>query len=148
MKLSKRCEYGIRASIRLAQSYGQGYLQSKEVASSESLPAKFLESILLALRSGGVLESKVGAGGGYRLTRSPSEIQMSEILRALLGSDFDEPSEMETPPDAGVGQHGLDIMDERMNNAIEQAVGVMSLADVLELAEERSGVAAPSMYYI
>jgi len=124
-------------------------VQSREVASSESLPAKFLESILLALRSGGILESKVGAGGGYRLTRSPTEIRMADVLRALVGNDADDSSlENEDPSETGIGQHGLNLINERMYEAIEQAVGIMTLADVLELAEERTQTATPGMYYI
>ena len=147
MKLTKRCEYGIRASVRLAQSHGKGYVQSKEIASSESLPAKFLESILLALRSGGVLESKVGAGGGYRLTRAPKEILVADLLTAMNGEMSDDHAELDRS-EAGVGQHGLDIISSRMNETISRDVGTITLADLLNEAENRAVGSATSMYYI
>lgn len=147
MKFSKRAEYGIRASIRLARSYGKGYVQSREIASSEHLPAKFLESILLALRSGGILESKVGAGGGYRLTRPPTDIHVTDLLKALLGENKDAPP-AENDHETGVGQYGLDIIVERMNEAIEKHVGEMTLAELLEAAEHRATDEGRTMYYI
>lgn len=149
MKLSKRCQYGVRASVRLAQSHGKGYLQSKEIASSESLPAKFLESILLALRSGGILESKVGACGGYRLAHPPSETKIMDILCALHCTETDdEAPEIEPEAVPGVGQHGLDLISDRMYDAIRQAIGDLSLSAVLEEAESRAGISSPDMYYI
>ena len=147
MKLTKRCEYGIRASVRLAQSHGKGYVQSKEIASSEALPAKFLESILLALRSGGVLESKVGAGGGYRLTRSPKEIRVADLFNAMNGDSSDDRTDLEKS-EAGVGQHGLDVVSERMNETISREIGSITLAELLDEAESRTVGSSSSMYYI
>ena len=147
MKFSKRSEYGIRAAVRLARSYGKGYVQSREIASSEDLPAKFLESILLALRSGGILESKVGAGGGYRLTRPPQEIRVGELLKTLVGVDQDQEQRSDLA-DASMGQHALNVIVERMNEAIDREVGEMTLAELLTIAEERAGGDPPTMYYI
>ena len=69
MRLSRRTEYGLRAMIQLARLGPRRYVQSKDLSQQEGLPNKFLEAILLALRRGDFLESKVGSGGGYRLTR-------------------------------------------------------------------------------
>src|ERR1041384_6568764 len=85
MRLSKRTEYGLRAVIQLARLEPDKYVQSKDLAQQEDLPGKFLESILLALRRGGFLESKVGAGGGYRLARLPREISVGDLIRRLEG---------------------------------------------------------------
>ena len=82
MRLSKRTEYGLRAIVQLAQLWPRNFVQSKDLAEHEDLPNKFLESILLALRRGGFLESKVGSGGGYRLSRSPREIRVGDKVEA------------------------------------------------------------------
>ena len=68
----------------LAQQPAQ-FMQSRDLATHEKLPNKFLEAILLALRRGGFLESKVGMGGGYRLTRAPKDIKVSDLIRRLEG---------------------------------------------------------------
>jgi Rrf2 family protein len=126
MRLSKRSEYGIKAVIRLTVHSGRGYLQSREIASSEGLPAKFLESILLALRSARILESKVGAGGGYRLARDPSQIRVIEVIRALNTTAEDDAS---ANPDAP-GSVGLRAINRRLEEALEGAVGGLTLAQI------------------
>ena len=52
VKLSKRTEYGLKAVVQLARLWPATFVQSRDLAASEDLPNKFLESILLALRRG------------------------------------------------------------------------------------------------
>jgi len=85
LRLSKRTEYGLRAVVQLARLEPRTYIQSKDLVAREDLPNKFLESILLALRRGNFLESKVGSGGGYRLSRPPKDISVGELIRRLEG---------------------------------------------------------------
>src|SRR5258705_1724115 len=100
MKLSKRTEYGLRAVVQLARLWPAHYVQSRDLAQQESLPNKFLESILLALRRGGFLESKVGSGGGYRLAKAPRELPDGHIIRRLEArlTLKESPAAMETSP--------------------------------------------------
>jgi Rrf2 family protein len=56
-----------------------------EAANRESIPQKFLESILLQLRNHGIVRSKKGKGGGYALLRCPDEITYGEVIRILDG---------------------------------------------------------------
>jgi len=136
MKLSKRCEYGLKAAVSLAAHFGRGYLQSREIAESEGLPAKFLESILLALRSAGLLESKVGAGGGYRLSRTPDAIMVADIISALEGGDPDialSKEHAQTP-----AYWAMRMLEERIESALDEAFGSLSIRDLLGLAEWRS----------
>jgi len=134
-KLSKRCEYGIKAAVRLARAHGTGYLQSREIAATENLPGKFLESILLALRSGGILISKVGAGGGYRLAREPSEIKLPEIAAALATDN----GENGTTSEPTCGQHAIDFVNERLAGAYRSALGHITLSDLVERASRDGG---------
>src|SRR5271170_8074194 len=85
LRLSKRTEYGLRAVVQLARLWPAGFIQSRDLSQQEDLPNKFLEAILLALRRGGFLESKVGSGGGYRLSRAPKEISVGDLIRRLEG---------------------------------------------------------------
>jgi Rrf2 family protein len=57
----------------------------KDISEQENIPQKFLESILTELKKAGVLGSKRGPGGGYYLLRSPSEINLAEIMRLFDG---------------------------------------------------------------
>lgn len=136
MKLSKRSEYGIKAAVRLAIAYGNGYLQSREIADQEGLPAKFLESILLALRSSGLLESKVGAGGGYRLTRSPEDIPVAEVI-GVLEAETESPAP--SPNGDLPGHNALRLIYARLHKAIQNEIGDLSLGELTQLSEKGKG---------
>ncbi|MHC4975373.1 MAG: RrF2 family transcriptional regulator [Planctomycetota bacterium] len=90
MRLTKRCEHGLKAAVQLALHENEGYLQAKEIAARENLPGKFIESILSALRESSLLLSKVGARGGYKLARPASQISVASIIEALEIDHADE----------------------------------------------------------
>jgi Rrf2 family protein len=83
--LSMKAKYGLRAMVALARDHGKGPVLIADLATSETIPRKFLELILLDLKRKGILESKKGRGGGYNLSRPPSLISLGEIIRALDG---------------------------------------------------------------
>lgn len=85
MILTNRTKYGLRAMFYLAKHYNEGPQLLTDIAAQESISPKFLAIILLELKKGGVIDSKMGKGGGYYLSRNPSKIYMSEILRILDG---------------------------------------------------------------
>lgn len=83
--LSKKAKYGLKALLTLADEAGQAPVQASELAERQKLPKKFLETILLELKRGGILASKKGRGGGYVLTRKPGDITVGQVIRALQG---------------------------------------------------------------
>ncbi|MDT0677087.1 RrF2 family transcriptional regulator [Autumnicola musiva] len=83
--LSKKTKYGIKALAFIAKQPGKIPVQASEIARSENISQKFLESILLELRKSGFLGSKKGKGGGYYLIKEPEEIRMTAIIRVLEG---------------------------------------------------------------
>jgi Rrf2 family protein len=88
MRLSKRGEYGLRAMIILAHAYNESpdaMVQIKEISEQDKIPAKYLEQILLALKNAGLLQSRMGVGGGYYLARQPHDINLGQIIRILDG---------------------------------------------------------------
>jgi Rrf2 family protein len=84
-QLSKRTQYGLRALYALARKYGQGPVLISQLSQEEAIPKKFLEQILLALKSFGLVESKKGKGGGYTLVRSPENITVASVIRLMEG---------------------------------------------------------------
>jgi Rrf2 family protein len=83
--LSMKSKYGLRALTALARVHGGGPILIADLASSEGIPRKFLELILLDLKRKGILRSKKGKGGGYNLSRPPAAISIGEVVRALDG---------------------------------------------------------------
>ena len=85
MKVSKRGQYGMRALCHLAETHGSGVVQIREIARKESIPAKFLEGILLELKHAGIVRARRGIDGGYELARDPAEIMLGQVMRVLDG---------------------------------------------------------------
>lgn len=145
MRLSKRTEYGLRAVVQLARLWPRHFVQSRDLAQQEQLPNKFLESILLALRRGGFLESKVGSGGGYRLARAPREISVGELVRRLEGRltvTENGPASDLTP-----GEVGVRLLNDRLTQATDEVLDTMTLEQLLEHVN-RAGNLQQAMYYI
>lgn len=147
LRLSKRTEYGLRAVVQLAQSFTRGYVQSKDLAVHEDLPNKFLESILLALRRGGFLESKVGSGGGYRLSRHPREIRVGDIIRRLEGRLTIKESSNGAPAESSPGKVAVRLINQRLTEATDEVLDKMTLEELMEHVQ-RHGPGQQAMYYI
>ena len=84
--LTQKTRYSMLAMVRLAKEYGKGTLMINEIAQSEKIPKRFLESILLELKKNGYLDSKLGKTGGYFLMKDPATINLLEIVRLFEGS--------------------------------------------------------------
>jgi Rrf2 family protein len=84
--LTQKTRYSIFAMLRLAKEYGKGTLLINDIAESEKIPKRFLESILLELKNNGYLGSKLGKKGGYYLVKSPDSVNLLEIVRLFEGS--------------------------------------------------------------
>jgi Rrf2 family protein len=134
----------LRAVVQLAQLWPRNYVQSKDLAQHEDLPNKFLESILLALRRGGFLESKVGSGGGYRLARAPREIRVGDIIRRLEGRL--SLKEHETPANSP-GKVAVGLINNKLTEATDEVLDNMSLEELLEQVARTRG-SQQEMYYI
>lgn len=84
--LTQRTRYSMLAMVRLAKEYGKGTLMINQIAESEKIPKRFLESILLELKKNGYLDSRLGKNGGYFLMKNPRDITLLEIVRLFEGS--------------------------------------------------------------
>ncbi len=85
MMISTKGRYALRVLVDLAEHDIGSYIPLKEVAQRQEISEKYLESIIKALVRSGDLEGVRGKGGGYRLTRSPDQYSIGEILRIMEG---------------------------------------------------------------
>jgi Rrf2 family protein len=135
----------LRAIVQLARLWPRTFVQARDLAEQEDLPNKFLESILLALRRGGFLESKVGSGGGYKLSRAPREITVGDLIRRLEGRVTlrDPAPATELSP----GKLAVRLINDKLTAATDQVLDTMTLEELLEHVN-RAGSLQQSMYYI
>ena len=131
--------------MQLARLEPRAFVQSKDLAQQENLPNKFLESILLALRRGGFLESKVGSGGGYRLSRPPREIAVGELIRRLEGRLT--VNQGARAGDISPGEVAVRLLNEKLTNAMDEVLDAMTLEQLMEHVG-RAVNEQQEMYYI
>ncbi|MFV2101142.1 RrF2 family transcriptional regulator [Micromonospora sp. LOL_024] len=88
MRLSARVDYALRAVTELASVTGAGRARpvtADQIARAQEIPPKFLESILLQLRRGGIVHAQRGPEGGYWLARPGAEISLADVIRVVDG---------------------------------------------------------------
>lgn len=85
MRISRKGLYALEAMVALARNYPGRPTRIHEIAVSDRIPEKFLEAILLDLKTARMVDSVRGAHGGYLLKRAPSKIFLGEIIRTIDG---------------------------------------------------------------
>src|SRR5208283_1032953 len=152
MKLSKKGEYALRALIDLgiAAEVGRSLVQVTELADREKLPIKFLEQIMMNLKGAGLIESRRGKFGGYRLARPAGKIIIGQIVRLIdvplapINCVSQTAYEKCSCPDET--HCGLRMLMLDVRNAITSILDRYSLADVVEVTlrkMRRDGVPLP-----
>ncbi|HTR34416.1 MAG TPA: Rrf2 family transcriptional regulator [Bryobacteraceae bacterium] len=134
--ISKRTQYGLKAVIALARRYGEGPVLIATLANEERIPIKFLEGILLDLKSRALLESKKGKGGGYQLSRPPEAITVGSVIRMLEGPLAPLPCASETAfracqECADVENCTTRIIMRQVRDAIADVLDKTTLADLI-----------------
>jgi len=85
MRISARADYAVRAALELAVRVNDGPVKAEAVAAAQDIPHKFLEGILGDLRRAGLVASRRGGNGGYRLARAADTISVADVIRAVDG---------------------------------------------------------------
>ncbi|MFZ2949325.1 MAG: Rrf2 family transcriptional regulator [Desulfuromonadaceae bacterium] len=138
--ITKKTEYALKALINLAQHPKDISILSTDLALADKLPKKFLEFLLLSLRKGGLLQSKIGKGGGYRLALDPNQISIARVVRILEG-DFS--------PLACMSEHipnicendndptccGIHLVMSEVKQSIASVLENRTLADLIKLGD-------------
>jgi Rrf2 family transcriptional regulator, cysteine metabolism repressor len=148
VKVSAKGEYAIRAMLDLAMHDGESLSPIQDIASRQHIPQRYLEQVLLQLKRGGLLLSKRGSAGGYRLARAADRITVGDVLRAVEGP----PPGIETSRRAGRGgaeDPASDLADlwRQVAEAVAAVVDQMTLDDLRRRVEDRRTAARP-MYHI
>lgn len=83
MKLSTKGRYAVMAMADLASASQDGPVTLSDIASRQSISLSYLEQLFAKLRRADIVSSIRGPGGGYRLSRLPSEIRVSDVIVAV-----------------------------------------------------------------
>ncbi|HEX5690479.1 MAG TPA: Rrf2 family transcriptional regulator [Roseiflexaceae bacterium] len=146
MRISSKGEYGLRALFDLAQQYGNGPIQSRDIHQRQGIDENYLNQILISLRKSGLIESIRGPQGGHRLARPPTQITVLEALLALEGPllPSNAGGDSLTPGEPLDRELMRDIWDT-LRATIERHLSSITLDDLCQRKRARVGEV---MYYI
>ena len=85
MRVSAKTDYALRAAVELAAAPDDKPVKGERIARAQAIPLRFLENILMQLRHAGLVDSRRGADGGYRLARPATEVTLADVIRAIDG---------------------------------------------------------------
>jgi len=138
--LTAKGKYGLKALVYLAQMPPGQLALVADVAQANSIPKKFLDAILGELRNAGMVQSRKGKGGGYRLARLPEEIKVGSIVRVLDGPLAPIPcashTRYEACDDCDVATCQVRHMMLDVRNAIAEVLDQTTLAQMRDMDGE------------
>ena len=144
MKLSTKCRYGLRALVDLAVFSERGHVALHEIAARQEISLKYLEQDFSVLRRAGIVKSVKGAQGGYLLSKSPSEIRLSEIVSVLEGDLL--LIEIDDPEQTDIRAFLANRVWAKVNRNVHDSLHAIFLSDLVgDYREQQTG---ESMYYI
>lgn len=85
LKITKKGDYGLTMLTVLADNPSSRFIPLRTIALNSHLPYKFISQIALLLKDAGIVKSKEGIGGGYRLSQLPQKITIGHVLEVLEG---------------------------------------------------------------
>ena len=139
MKISVKSDYACRAMEALSLHHPNARpLRIDEIAQQEAIPANYLVQILNELKSNGLIQSRRGKAGGYRLARPPREISVGDVLRAVNGEILELSSLAQT-----AGRLEIRRVWDRMKQGAEEIADGITFDQICAEANR-----TPQMYYI
>lgn len=140
MMLSKKSTYGLRALMNLARNLERGQVLISELARDENIPKKFLEAILLTLKNGGILSSRIGKGGGYSLSVAPRVLTVGRIVKILEGDLAPVSCLSGTNPVCcdecdDVASCGIRLVMADVQSAMNSVLDTVTLAEMVERSD-------------
>ncbi len=129
MKVSKKCQYALKAIFELAWRDQGEPIKTCEIAEAQHISPRFMEIILNELKHGGFVESRRGNEGGYMLARDARDLTIREIIEYIEG-----PISLAQNSDdiASIGNEAFTELWQEVNNAIGEVCDKRTFVDLVE----------------
>ncbi len=129
MKISKKCQYALKAVFELVWRDQGEPIRTYEIAEAQRISPRFMEIILNELKHGGFVESKRGNEGGYMLARNARDLTVREIIEYIEGPISLAQNSDDT---ASIGNEAFKELWQDVNNAIGEVCENKSFADLVK----------------
>ena len=142
MRISSKTEYALKTLVDLAMHSKDGVTRIADIAKRQNIPSKFLEQILLILKSANIVGSQRGAKGGYFLAIKPSMIKLSAVVSLTDDSilSISHPDQHKGRSDRQISPF-IEVWTD-INSCIKQKLEQKTIQDmcerILELQNARS----------
>ena len=148
MKLSTKGRYATRAMLELAMRYGKGPILLREIAQSQEISERYLERIMIALVTAGLVRSTRGQHGGFNLAKPPREIRLDQVIQAVEGpitpvACVDDPQSCD--------RHDICVTRDIWEKLKEAMLGVLdsiTLENMVEMQKKKLKASKNRMYNI
>ena len=145
MKIPMKVDYGVRALVELAMNYGEGQLQTAEIAYKQGIPEAYLEQLMTTLNKFGFVRSRRGPQGGHILALDPSDINLSMVMTTLEGNS--SPLDCFTYPSDCIFADSC--AQQEVWKSVEESIrNVLSNTTLAHLAQRQSHLVGQGMYQI
>ena len=127
--ISPTAEYALRAVVAIAQANGQA-VATQSLAKTTKVPPGYLPKVLQMLGRAGLVESKRGLGGGFRLAKPAGALTVLEVVNAVdpIKRIAKCPLDLETH---GGGLCALHKHLDQATESVEQSFADTTIADLL-----------------
>ena len=133
MKLSRKCQYALKAVFELAWRNTGEPVKTFKIAEAQRMSTRFTEIILNELKHGGYVESRRGNGGGYLLARDAADMTVREVIEYIQGPISLAPEATEGGESAAfLGNEAFKELWQQVNDAVREVCDGRTFADLVE----------------
>jgi Rrf2 family cysteine metabolism transcriptional repressor len=145
MKISTKGRYGTRVMLELANHWGKGPIQLKEIAKNQQISLNYIEHLIAPLIAAGLVKTARGSSGGIWLAKPPSEIKVSVVITLFEGST----APVECVNDPGIcSRSGFCVTRDIWADVKKAVDGVLESVTLQELVEkQKSKTESGSLMY-
>ena len=145
MKISKKCQYALKAVLELAWRNPGKPVKTHDIADAQRISPRFMEIILNELKHGGFVESRRGNEGGYMLARDPKALTIREVIEYIQGAISVAPETVKANGDtAFFGNEAFKKLWQEVNSAVSEVCGNKTFADMVEFEQAKREKCVPN----
>jgi Rrf2 family protein len=133
MKISKKCQYALRAVFELAWRNTNEPVKIHNIALAQRMSPRFTEVILNDLKHAGFVDSKRGKEGGYMLAKDANDLTVGEVIEHIQGPIAFVPDAARTASDtAFLGGYTFRELWQEINKAVSEVCNNKTFAELVE----------------